>query len=63
MTRITYLTVTTRTSDQKISDRMPMHLSAGHRQIVEKLQGRLEGIKRTRADIAVDDAEHAEQDA
>ena len=63
ITRKTYFSVTMTISDQKISDSTPMISTRVVTVGVEQLQAGLEGVERTGADVAVDDAQHRHQHA
>ena len=55
-----YLTLTTRMSDQMISERTPTTFVVGRRDAVLRLEALAERVQRARSDVAVDDAERGE---
>ena len=61
MTMVRYLKVTTKFSDQKMSDRMPSTLLRGYRDAVRTDEALLEGVERAGADVAIHHAEGPER--
>ena len=61
MTKVTYLTVTVSTSDQKIIDSTPSTVDLGHAGATEEGEAGAQRVKRAGADVAVNDAEDPEQ--
>ena len=62
MTNVRYLTVTTRMSAQKISDRTPRTFGAVALKRVLPAERLAKRKERVRSDVAVDDAERAERE-